>query len=51
MRATLATAASAAGAPVQDIKRHGRWRSSEVVFRYIRPSQLFKENPAARMLQ
>lgn len=51
LRATLATAASAAGAPVQDIKRHGRWRSSEIVFRYVRPSQLFKENPAARMLQ
>lgn len=51
LRATLATAASAAGAQVQEIKRHGRWRSSEVVFRYIRPSQLFKENPAARMLQ
>lgn len=51
LRATLATAASAAGAPVQDIKRHGRWRSSEVVFRYVRPAELFRENPAARMLQ
>lgn len=47
LRAGLATAAAEADVLERDIMRHGRWRSTAVMRRYIRGAQLFKDNAAA----
>jgi integrase len=47
LRSGMATSAAQAGAPAHAIRRQGGWRSSAMLARYIRPTELFESNAAA----
>lgn len=49
MRAGFATEAFSAGVPEVTVMRHGRWKSSSVMRRYIRDGGMWQDNPAARL--
>jgi site-specific recombinase XerD len=49
LRAGLATAAAAAGAPYHAIKKQTGHRSDQMLQRYIRDGSLFRENAAAKV--
>jgi integrase len=50
LRRGLATSAARAGAPLQTIMRHGRWRQVNTVIEYIQASESFTENAAKSIL-
>lgn len=50
LRRGLATSAARAGAPLQTIMRHGRWRQVNTVIEYIEASERFAENAAKCVL-
>jgi integrase len=49
MRAGFATEAFSNGVPEVTVMRHGRWKSSSVMRRYIRDGGMWQDNPAARL--
>lgn len=51
MRRGLATSAARAGAPLQTIMRHGRWKQVNTVMEYIEASERFSQNAARSVLQ
>jgi integrase len=46
LRAGFATSAAIAGRSLEAIARHGRWRSLDMVLRYVRVAQVFDANPS-----
>lgn len=51
MRRGLATSAARAGAPLQTIMRHGRWKQVNTVMEYIEASERFTQNAVHHVLQ
>lgn len=47
LRAGLATTAAKAGKPEHVIQKHGRWKTRDLLDRYVRDADLFSENAAA----
>lgn len=47
LRAGLATSAAKAGKPERIILKHGRWKTRDLLDRYVRDADLFSENAAA----
>lgn len=46
LRSGMATELASRGAKLEDIAKHGRWRSLAMVLRYYRPATVYENNPS-----